>query len=93
MMFMGVEWAQHAWWNSDEERRPHWELAEDKIGQQMMKLVRDANELRFKYPCLRRGGVRILVSGPSSILFAISFQGQIGLYLLARHQWKNPCPH
>eukprot|EP00189_Rhodosorus_marinus_P009067 CAMPEP_0184752574 /NCGR_PEP_ID=MMETSP0315-20130426/43648_1 /TAXON_ID=101924 /ORGANISM="Rhodosorus marinus, Strain UTEX LB 2760" /LENGTH=547 /DNA_ID=CAMNT_0027231913 /DNA_START=1256 /DNA_END=2899 /DNA_ORIENTATION=+ len=60
MMFMGSEWHQHGWWNPDEHHGLDWSLGEDDVGKKMCSLVQDANALREKYVCLRRGGVRIL---------------------------------
>mmetsp|Transcript_18869 Transcript_18869/g.75813 ORF Transcript_18869/g.75813 Transcript_18869/m.75813 type:complete len:173 (+) Transcript_18869:1485-2003(+) len=60
MMFMGSEWHQHGWWNPDEHHRLDWSLGEDEVGKRMRSLVQDANALREKYVCLRKGGVRIL---------------------------------
>lgn len=48
------------WWHVDDDHKPMWELAEDPIGSQMMALVRDANNLRAKYPALRLGWPNIL---------------------------------
>ncbi|KAK9822655.1 hypothetical protein WJX81_004831 [Elliptochloris bilobata] len=60
MIFMGTEFAQSGWWNTDEWHRLQWEQAEDEIGRQMLALFRDANALRRQFPALRRGGVSIL---------------------------------
>eukprot|EP00878_Enallax_costatus_P013457 GHUV01014072.1.p1 GENE.GHUV01014072.1~~GHUV01014072.1.p1 ORF type:complete len:359 (+),score=43.42 GHUV01014072.1:1072-2148(+) len=55
MMFMGTEFAQSGWWNTDEWHRLNWGCAEDEIGKGMMAAVRDVNLLRRKYPALRHG--------------------------------------
>jgi 1,4-alpha-glucan branching enzyme len=55
MMFMGTEFAQSGWWNTDEWHRLNWECAADEIGRGMMAAVWDVNLLRKKFPALRYG--------------------------------------
>ncbi|KXZ43862.1 hypothetical protein GPECTOR_78g49 [Gonium pectorale] len=60
MVFMGTEFAQSGWWDIAPERRLQWELAEDEIGRQCMALFAGANQLRQRFPAVRRGWANIL---------------------------------
>jgi 1,4-alpha-glucan branching enzyme len=40
MLFMGTEWAQTGWWHTDDHHRLQWAMAEDEIGQTMMRFIR-----------------------------------------------------
>jgi 1,4-alpha-glucan branching enzyme len=56
MLFMGTEGHLDGWWDPDDlhgEHRVDWEKMGDPLGIGMQRLVRDANNLRWRHPALR----------------------------------------
>jgi 1,4-alpha-glucan branching enzyme len=71
MLFMGTEGHLDGWWDPDDnhgEHRVDWEKMGDSMGGGMQRLVREANNLRWRHPALR---------SPGGAVVHTDYQGQV----------------
>lgn len=93
MLFMGSEWHHPGWWGIDPDHLLDWRWQGDALGQDMERLVRDANLLRADSPALRHGAFHTVHFDESHCVLAFLRQAEGSEMLVVVNasgsQWEN----